>query len=56
MRDLYEAEGTIPNAIVTDYISGMTDNFALDSMRQITIPKPISFDPRSMVGVKSVQG
>jgi dGTP triphosphohydrolase len=29
--------------IVTDYISGMTDAFALDSIKQITIPKPISF-------------
>ena len=29
--------------IITDYISGMTDVFALEAMKQITIPKPISF-------------
>jgi hypothetical protein len=50
MRTLYEGEGTIPNIIVVDYISGMTDNFALDCMKQITIPKPISFYPKSFGG------
>jgi dGTPase len=30
--------------IVTDYVSGMTDSFALDSIKQITIPKPIHFN------------
>ena len=29
--------------IVTDYLSGMTDRFAIDCMHEITIPQPIFF-------------
>jgi len=36
--------GSISDCLQT-YISGMTDKYALDCMRQITIPKPISFSP-----------
>ena len=32
--------------IVTDYISGMTDKFAIDCMREISISRPIEFRPR----------
>ncbi len=42
MRDFYGDNGD-PIQIVTDYVSGMTDSFALDCMRQITIPSPIDF-------------
>ncbi|MBI5242199.1 MAG: HD domain-containing protein [Elusimicrobia bacterium] len=43
LRAVYEKEGYDPKAIVTDYISGMTDSFALDCMRQISIPQPMHF-------------
>ncbi|MCU7919226.1 MAG: HD domain-containing protein [Candidatus Thiodiazotropha sp. (ex Epidulcina cf. delphinae)] len=45
MKDAYINAGTAPNLIVADYISGMTDKYALECMKQITIPKPISFVP-----------
>jgi len=45
MKDSYIQEEAVPYQIVADYISGMTDKYALDCMRQITIPKPISFSP-----------
>ncbi|MBI5210660.1 MAG: HD domain-containing protein [Elusimicrobia bacterium] len=41
---IYEREGYDPKPIVTDYIAGMTDVFALDCMRQISIPSPLDFD------------
>ena len=34
-----------PEVILGDYISGMTDNFALRSMEQISLPRPIRFGP-----------
>ena len=40
-EDLYNNEGNIPKVIVRDYIAGMTDNYALNAMKQIKIPKPI---------------
>lgn len=39
-------EGDLGKQIVTDYISGMTDKFAIDCMREISIPRPIEFRPR----------
>lgn len=39
-------EGEIGKQIIADYISGMTDNFAIECMREISIPKPIEFKPR----------
>lgn len=32
--------------IITDYIAGMTDKFAIDCMREISIPRPIEFRKR----------
>ena len=43
MFDFYSVEKSSSTQIVTDYISGMTDTFALESIKQITIPKPIYF-------------
>lgn len=40
---VYEKEGFIPKRIVCDFIAGMTDNFALESYKQIKLPKPIKF-------------
>jgi len=34
---------TDPTSLVVDYISGMTDKYALESIKQITIPAPIIF-------------
>ena len=33
--------------LVADYIAGMTDHYALESMRQISIPEPLDFSPRA---------
>jgi dGTPase len=44
LEDRYKQEGNVPNRIVTDYIAGMTDLFALDAMQQIKIPRPINFN------------
>jgi len=41
--DHFYAENENPNIIITDYIAGMTDLYALESMKQITIPKAIFF-------------
>lgn len=54
MRDLYLkekrennwSEGDLGKQIVTDYISGMTDKFAIECMKEISIPRPIEFKPR----------
>jgi dGTPase len=43
-EDLYNNEGNIPKVIVCDYIAGMTDNYALNAMKQIKIPEPIQFN------------
>ncbi|MBI5623852.1 MAG: HD domain-containing protein [Elusimicrobia bacterium] len=44
LKSVYETEGFNSRTIVTDYIAGMTDLFALDCMRQISIPSPLGFD------------
>ena len=41
MQLVYEGED--PYLIVTDYVSGMTDNYALKVIEDITMPKPIVF-------------
>ena len=54
MKDFYFAEkisnnwteGDLGKQIVADYISGMTDKFAIECMKEISIPKPIDFKPR----------
>ncbi|MDR2836238.1 MAG: HD domain-containing protein [Bacteroidales bacterium] len=43
MENFYKQNKETDKQIITDYISGMTDFFALDSIKQITIPKPIVF-------------
>ena len=43
MKGLYEKENFIPKQVVTDYISGMTDNYALKAYKSIKIPNPIIF-------------
>lgn len=43
MEGFYKANGNVPYRIVTDYVAGMTDLFALDSIKQITIPQPLKF-------------
>jgi dGTPase len=37
MHDFYEQEGN-PEVMVTDYVSGMTDSYAMDCMAQISFP------------------
>jgi len=44
MHDFSTSVNDTDKQIVTDYISGMTDTFALESIKQITIPKPIHFN------------
>lgn len=43
MDDFYMNESYIPQAIVADYVAGMSDSYALECMRQISIPEPIRF-------------
>lgn len=43
MYEFYHNASSSPNEIVCDYIAGMTDNFALESIKQIKIPEPLSF-------------
>lgn len=43
MDHFYTSRNETEINIITDYISGMTDVFALEAIKQITIPKPISF-------------
>ncbi len=39
-------EGQLGQQIILDYISGMTDKFAIDCMREVSLPKPIEFKPK----------
>jgi len=41
MKELYDRENNIPKQIVTDFIAGMTDNYALYAYKSMRIPKPI---------------
>jgi dGTPase len=43
MSAFYNFNDVEPYVFITDYISGMTDSFALEAIRQITIPPPIIF-------------
>lgn len=43
LQDFYLREKTSPEQIICDYISGMTDSFALEAIKQITIPRAILF-------------
>ena len=39
----YSHENYIPEVIITDYIAGMTDQYALKWIKAITMPEPIKF-------------
>jgi dGTPase len=39
MAAYYEERGTSPKRIVADYVAGMTDDFALDCVNEIMVPK-----------------
>ena len=43
MECLYSKEKADKNQIIVDYVSGMTDNYALASFQEITLPKPVKF-------------
>lgn len=42
-KSVYDEEHNIPKRIVCDFIAGMTDNYALNAIKQIKMPKPIKF-------------
>lgn len=42
-QPVYAGEHNVPKRIVCDFIAGMTDNYALDAIQQIKMPKPIKF-------------
>ncbi|HSL93396.1 MAG TPA: HD domain-containing protein [Bacillota bacterium] len=41
MEPVYEREGASDTRIVTDFVAGMTDDYAIDAIKQITIPEPV---------------
>ncbi|MDP3058964.1 MAG: HD domain-containing protein [bacterium] len=43
MRAIYDSENANAVRIVIDYIAGMTDDFAMECITQITLPEPIEF-------------
>ena len=43
MKVFYKKEETSPKQIITDYISGMTDEYALRCMSELIIPKALEF-------------
>ena len=43
MKKIYEDKKEKPLIILTDYISGMTDTFVLNCMKNISLPAPIKF-------------
>lgn len=42
MRSFYESEDSEPSQVVFDYIAGMTDDFAIESVKEIMIPNQFS--------------
>lgn len=42
MHSLYEREETAPEQVVFDYIAGMTDNFAIEMVQEIMVPRQFS--------------
>lgn len=44
MRKIYAAEKVGAKAITRDYIAGMTDDYALRCMQEISLPEELSFD------------
>jgi len=43
MQAFYDREGNLPHRMVTDYLSGMTDLYALSCIKEITLPPPLRF-------------
>ncbi|KAF0196205.1 MAG: dGTPase [Bacillota bacterium] len=43
MQHTYEGERAPAVRIVADYVAGMTDEYAIECIKQITIPEPIDF-------------
>ncbi len=43
METVYGKVKTSPETVVTDFIAGMTDIYAIESMKQISLPSPIDF-------------
>jgi dGTPase len=41
MNDLYIKEDNVPNQILSDYISGMTDSYAIRIMKDISLPSDL---------------
>ena len=44
MQKIYEAEKAGAKAIARDYIAGMTDDYAIRCMKEISLPEELSFD------------
>ena len=42
MKAFYESEAGTPSQVVFDYIAGMTDDYAIDSIQEIMIPSQFS--------------
>ncbi|ACC97671.1 Putative deoxyguanosinetriphosphate triphosphohydrolase [Elusimicrobium minutum Pei191] len=43
MNNLYKEDISLKNQIITDYISGMTDSYALETLKDIMLPTAIKF-------------
>jgi len=43
MGAFYEKEDAPPETVVTDFLAGMTDIYAVESMKQLSLPSPIDF-------------
>ncbi|HBL16508.1 MAG: hypothetical protein A2X36_01940 [Elusimicrobia bacterium GWA2_69_24] len=43
MDPFYSRTGADAETAVTDFVAGMTDNYALEAMKQITLPPPLTF-------------
>ena len=43
MNNYYSKSGDKENQIIVNFIAGMTDHYAIEAMKQITIPNPILF-------------
>ena len=41
MQHIYLKENNLPNQLLSDYLSGMTDGYAIKAMKEICIPNPL---------------
>ena len=44
MAEVIANDKTGPKAIVRDYVAGMTDDYAIRCMKEISLPEELSFD------------